>query len=68
MRQFVIDGVTVAEDTRAYVIAEASHNGGGDIEKGDGLIHLPRPQPHGCGIVDQEGYVKKNLVQTRAFR
>lgn len=33
MRQFVIDGKTVAEDTPAYVIAEIGHNHAHDMDK-----------------------------------
>src|SRR5262249_17012382 len=39
MRELVIDGRRVADDTECYVIAEVGHNHQGDLEKALELVH-----------------------------
>ena len=46
MRQFVIDGVVVNDDSDCYVIAEIGHNHQGDLRKAMELFR----RAHECGV------------------
>jgi sialic acid synthase len=44
--ELVVNGVRIAEDAGAYVIAEIGHNHQGDVEKAKALIHAAKE----CGV------------------